>query len=64
MVYLIYQGLKPSMAFSIMESVRRGRGLTPEFEAEMRHKAYRIGILTPVKRLNICSRKRMPLPMY
>ena len=36
MVYLIYQGLKPSMAFSIMESVRRGRGLTPEFEAEMK----------------------------
>ena len=36
MVYLIYQGLKPSLAFSIMESVRRGRGLTPEFEEEMR----------------------------
>ncbi|WP_438317701.1 PolC-type DNA polymerase III [Sporosarcina sp. FA9] len=36
MVYLIYQGLKPSIAFSIMESVRRGRGLTPEFEAEMK----------------------------
>ncbi|MCZ2258787.1 PolC-type DNA polymerase III [Sporosarcina sp. G11-34] len=36
MVYLIYQGLKPSMAFSIMESVRRGRGLSPEFEAEMK----------------------------
>ena len=36
MVYLIYQGLKPSLAFSIMESVRRGRGLTPEFEEEMK----------------------------
>ncbi|MHA6258745.1 PolC-type DNA polymerase III [Sporosarcina sp. CAU 1771] len=36
MVYLIYQGLKPALAFSIMESVRRGRGLTPEYEAEMR----------------------------
>ena len=36
MVYLIYQGLKPSLAFSIMESVRRGRGLTPEFEEAMR----------------------------
>jgi DNA polymerase III subunit alpha, Gram-positive type len=36
MVYLMHQGLKPSMAFSIMESVRRGRGLTPEFEDEMR----------------------------
>ena len=36
MVYLIYQGLKPALAFSIMESVRRGRGLTPEFEAAMK----------------------------
>ncbi len=36
MVYLIYQGLEPSMAFQIMEFVRKGRGLTPEFEAEMK----------------------------
>ncbi len=38
MVYLIYQGLEPSFAFKIMESVRKGRGLTEEMEAEMRAK--------------------------
>ncbi|WP_409292333.1 PolC-type DNA polymerase III [Peribacillus sp. SCS-37] len=36
MVYLIYQGLEPSLAFKIMESVRKGKGLSDEFEAEMR----------------------------
>ncbi|MGD7008376.1 PolC-type DNA polymerase III [Metabacillus sp. 84] len=36
MVYLIYQGLEPSFAFKIMESVRKGKGLTPEMEEEMR----------------------------
>ena len=36
MVYLIYRGLEPSLAFKIMESVRKGKGLTPEFEEEMR----------------------------
>ncbi|MCJ8006301.1 PolC-type DNA polymerase III [Lederbergia wuyishanensis] len=36
MVYLIYQGLEPSLAFKIMESVRKGKGLTPEWEDDMR----------------------------
>ncbi|QGG48214.1 PolC-type DNA polymerase III [Heliorestis convoluta] len=37
MVYLIYQGLPPKKAFSIMESVRKGKGLKPEDEELMRH---------------------------
>lgn len=39
MVYLIYQGLESSLAFKIMESVRKGKGLTPEMEAMMKEKA-------------------------
>jgi DNA polymerase III subunit alpha, Gram-positive type len=36
MVYLIYQGLEPGFAFKIMESVRKGKGLSEEMEEEMR----------------------------
>ncbi len=35
MVYLIYQGLDPSRAFKIMESVRKGKGLTDDDEKYM-----------------------------
>lgn len=36
MVYLIYQGLEPSFAFKIMESVRKGKGVSDDMEVEMR----------------------------
>lgn len=36
MVYLMYRGLKPKSAFKIMEDVRKGRGLKPEYEEEMK----------------------------
>ena len=36
MNYLIFKGLPPKMAFTIMESVRKGKGLKPEFIEEMK----------------------------
>lgn len=38
MLYLIYKGLKPKTAFKIAESVRKGKGLSPEYEEAMREK--------------------------
>ncbi len=36
MLYLIYNGLEKGVAFKIMEDVRKGRGLTAEYEQIMR----------------------------
>ena len=38
MVYLIYKGVEPALAFKIMESVRKGKGLTEDWENAMREK--------------------------
>ncbi|MCR5322843.1 MAG: PolC-type DNA polymerase III [Lachnospiraceae bacterium] len=36
MTYLISMGIEPDKSFKIMEAVRKGKGLTPEFEEIMR----------------------------
>ena len=36
MIYLIQMGLESEQAFTIMESVRKGKGLRPEWEEEMK----------------------------
>ena len=36
MTFLIYQGVENGLAFKIMESVRKGKGLQPEMEAAMK----------------------------
>lgn len=36
MVYLMYQGMEPAVAFKIMESVRKGKGVAPDMEDEMK----------------------------
>ena len=35
MIYLIQQGLEEGLAFTIMEAVRKGKGLKPDWEEEM-----------------------------
>lgn len=42
MVYLLHKGLPAKLAFTIMESVRKGKGLKDEWKEEMSKKEYNI----------------------
>lgn len=64
MVYLMYAGLEPSLAFKIMESVRKGKGLTEEFEVAMIENNVPAWYLESCKRLSTCSRKPMQQHMF
>ena len=64
MVYLIHAGLEEGLSFKIMESVRKGKGLTEDFEKEMKIIMYQNGILIHVKKSSICSLKPMLVHMY
>lgn len=39
MLFLIYKGVKPKTSFKIAENVRKGKGLTPEYEEAMREQS-------------------------
>ena len=51
MVYLIYQDLEPSFAFKIMESVRKGKGLTEEWKRKCAQKVYRNWYIDSCKKI-------------
>lgn len=59
MVYLIQKGLESEQAFTIMEKVRKGKGLTPEQEEVMRAHDVPDWYIWSCKRLSTCSRKPM-----
>lgn len=56
MNYLILRGGDPSMSFKTMESVRKGRGLTPEMEEHMR------SIDTPQWFIDSCKKIKYMFP--
>lgn len=62
MTYLINMGLDKEQSFTIMESVRKGKGLKPEWEEEMISHGVPDWYIWSCKRLNTCSRRHMPLP--
>ena len=63
MVDLMGYGVKPKLSFTIMESVRKGKGLKDEWVTEMKRTMYQNGLLILVQKSNTCSLRLMRLPM-
>ena len=60
MIYLINKGVESALAFTIMESVRKGKGLKPEWEEAMKAQDVPDWYIWSCKKLATCSRKHMP----
>lgn len=55
MVYLISKGIEKGLSFKIMEAVRKGKGLQPEWEQTMVEHDVPDWYIWSCKRLNTCS---------
>ena len=51
MLYLIYHGLDKGMSFKIMEDVRKGKGLLPEYEAAMKENHIPVWYMSSCKKI-------------
>ena len=64
MIYLIQKGIESETAFTIMEKVRKGKGLTEEQETIMREHDVPDWYIWSCKKIKyICSLRHMLLPM-
>ena len=62
MTYLIHMGLESELSFTIMESVRKGKGLKPEWEEEMKRHDVPDWYIWSCKRSSTCSPRPMRQP--
>ena len=57
MIYLINKGVDSALSFTIMESVRKGKGLKPEFESAMKEKDVPDWYIASCKKIKYMSPK-------
>lgn len=59
MIYLINMGIEAGTSFKIMESVRKGKGLKPEWEELMVNAGVPDWYIWSCKKSSTCSQKPM-----